>query len=386
MQPSRLLSPPPAGRLPGLDLLRAIAIAWVMLFHLLRWEGFSGPLATLAELGWMGVDLFFVLSGFLIGTQLLRSYASGGRPALADFYSRRFFRVVPAFLAVLALYFLVPAFREAPGISPLWYFLTFTNNFLIDYAHNKAFSHVWSLCVEEHFYLLLPLLAQWLMIKPSVKKATLFALSLLGLGILLRAATWLYVLQPHLPNDPQTFGLLFVERIYYPSYNRLDGLLVGVVLAGIKVFRPNWWRAAMQHGYSLLLAGGAILALACYICLDRVSFAAVTFGFPLLSAGLGLILLACVSDNCLLATRRLPGMAPLATLAFSLYLSHKAVYHLLNTYQKHWLEQGGMAVYAIATLAAAACLYCLVERPFLRWRDRLSQRRLDRNGQLGLSV
>jgi peptidoglycan/LPS O-acetylase OafA/YrhL len=66
----------------------------------------------------MGVDLFFVLSGYLIGTQLLRPYAAGSRPLWRDFYRRRLYRVLPAYLAVLLLYVLVPAWREAPHLSP----------------------------------------------------------------------------------------------------------------------------------------------------------------------------------------------------------------------------------------------------------------------------
>jgi peptidoglycan/LPS O-acetylase OafA/YrhL len=64
---------------------------------------------------------------------------------------RRAFRVLPAYLTVLLFYFAIPGFREAPGLSPAWQFLTFTENFRIDYLHDQAFSHVWSLCVEEHF-------------------------------------------------------------------------------------------------------------------------------------------------------------------------------------------------------------------------------------------
>jgi peptidoglycan/LPS O-acetylase OafA/YrhL len=104
----------------------------------------------------MGVDLFFVLSGYLIGSQLLKPFRSGEHPRLWDFYRRRLYRILPAYLAVLALYFLVPVWREQDGISPLWQFLTFTENFFVDYAKNEAFSHVWSLCVEEHFYCCCP--------------------------------------------------------------------------------------------------------------------------------------------------------------------------------------------------------------------------------------
>jgi peptidoglycan/LPS O-acetylase OafA/YrhL len=98
-------------RSAGPDLLRAVAILLVMLWHLPRpatpefLEGFK-------MYGWTGVDLFFVLSGYLIGTQLLAPLARGQRLSLRDFYLRRALRILPAFLAVLTLYVLFPSIRE----------------------------------------------------------------------------------------------------------------------------------------------------------------------------------------------------------------------------------------------------------------------------------
>jgi peptidoglycan/LPS O-acetylase OafA/YrhL len=145
-----------SGRLPGLDTLRSIAIVAVMLYHLKPFLPES--MAVVAQFGWMGVDLFFVLSGYLIGLQLLKPYASGGRPSIWSFYRRRAYRILPAYLVVLWIYLVFPAWRESSVLPPLWQFLTFTVNlFFVDFSQH-AFSHVWSLCVEEHFYLVLPLL------------------------------------------------------------------------------------------------------------------------------------------------------------------------------------------------------------------------------------
>src|ERR1700683_1945665 len=115
-------------RLPGLDLLRAAAISLVVLWHF--------PIAVFPfywrPATWTGVDLFFVLSGYLIGTQFLRPYSVDQEPSFRDFFIRRMLRVMPAYFAVLAIYFLVPGFRERPDLSPLWRFLTFTLNFGLD--------------------------------------------------------------------------------------------------------------------------------------------------------------------------------------------------------------------------------------------------------------
>src|SRR5687767_8671146 len=110
----------PMNRLPGLDLLRAIAVVWVMLFHSFIVGGLGPDFEWLSRFGWAGVDIFFVLSGFLIGTQVLRQLQQGGGFSLAGFYARRAWRILPAFAVVLALYAFFPALREAPGLQPWW--------------------------------------------------------------------------------------------------------------------------------------------------------------------------------------------------------------------------------------------------------------------------
>jgi len=161
-------------RLPGLDLLRAIVVVWVMLFHSCLVGGLGPDFAWLSRFGWAGVDIFFVLSGYLIGSQVLRPLQQGQAFWFASFYSRRAWRILPAFVVVLALYVFFPALREAPGLAPWWQFATFTLNLLIDYQRQQAFSQAWSLCVEEHFYLLFPLLACGLARRPSTLKFVAF--------------------------------------------------------------------------------------------------------------------------------------------------------------------------------------------------------------------
>jgi len=352
--------------------MRALAILWVMPFHF----RFAMPSALhgVARTGWMGVDLFFVLSGYLIGSQLLRPYLSGNQPSLGGFYMRRAFRVLPAFFAVLLLYLVVPPFREAPGLSPVWQFLTFIENLRIDYLHDQAFSHVWSLCVEEHFYLVLPLLILVLMRKPSFTKALAAIIAILLFGIVVRACIYHFQLQPLLNADDDTFTVRYVEKIYYPTYTRLDGLLMGVVLAVIKTFRPAWWRSLMAQGYVLLATGLAICSLAIWIFRDRFSFSSTVIGFPLLSIGLALIVASSLSPQCVLS--RVRGFALPATLAYSLYLTHKEIAHLDYQYLNRLLSPDtpwvNFCVLFLTSFLAAGVLYFSVERPFLRLRERIS--------------
>ena len=354
-------------RMPGLDLLRAIAIVWVMLFHSFIVGGLGEGYEWLSRYGWMGVDLFFVLSGFLIGSQLLAPLARGERLDLRGFYLRRAFRIVPAFLVVLALYLLVPGFREKPGMEPWWKFATFIVNFNIDYTANQAFSHAWSLCVEEHFYLLFPLLAWWMMRNPSLGKVVAVCVGVVLAGIALRSAIWLHDAALDPPRN------WFVEDIYYPTWCRLDGLLAGVVLATLRIFRPQVWTRAAPRANGALLLGLAILGLAFWLFRERTGLLGNAIGWPVLSLGLALMVFAGAQRGSWIGRWRLPGVAWLAAISYSLYLIHKAVFHMVDaTFGKALVGRGlvAFAIYAVASLVGAALLHYVVERPFLRLRER----------------
>ncbi|MFC4526844.1 acyltransferase [Dyella halodurans] len=360
-------------RLPGLDLLRAIAIVWVMIFHSYIVGGW-GHFGGVESYGWIGVDLFFVLSGYLIGSQLLQPMAANQAPSLVDFYVRRAFRILPAYLVVVALYFALPIVREAPGIQPLWQFLTFTVNLLIDAQHNLAFSHVWSLCVEEHFYLLFPLLAWWLARRPSAPRFIAVCVAVMGIGMFMRGYVWLHELAPAgAAGDGAEAQRHFLEGIYYPSWSRLDGLLAGVVLATIKAYRKPLWARLQARANAMLLIGLAVTAVAIWLFRDRTGFIATVLGYPLLACGLGFIVLAGSSAQGLLGRLRIPGAGWLALASYSLYLTHKAVFHLVRVALGQHLDGHAFAVfliYAVTVLLVGALLHYVVERPFLRWRDR----------------
>lgn len=363
-------------RMPGLDLLRAIAVVWTMLFHSFLVGGLGEDWEWAQRYGWMGVDLFFVLSGFLIGSQVLAPLARGEGFSFGDFYLRRAFRILPAFWAVLLLYLLWPGFREAPGMEPWWKFAGFFLNLSIDYDHNAAFSHAWSLCVEEHFYLLFPLLALGLIKRPSkaVFIATCVAIVAAGIGV--RTAAWLHY--DALAPDRNWF----VENIYYPTWNRLDGLLAGVMLAVWKTYRPLHWAKCGRRANLVLLAGVATMALSFWLFRERTGLLGNGIGWPVLSCGLAMLVFAGAQPNGGLGARAIPGAAWLAAVSYSLYLVHKPVYRLVESHLDAALQGRGLlafAVYGIASLVAAALLHYAVERPGLRLRDRLRGRL--RNGR-----
>jgi len=377
-----------SARLPGLDTLRAIAIVAVMLYHL----GSFLPqrMMAVAQFGWMGVDLFFVLSGYLIGTQLLRPYATGEKPSVREFYRRRAYRILPAYLVVLWLYLAFPAWRESPALPPLWQFLTFSVNlFFVDFSHH-AFSHVWSLCVEEHFYLVLPLLVIWLMRTPSLRKTAIVIGAVVLFGICFRGYELFPLIAPSgwsgraVSDD---FGTFYYRYLYYPTYSRLDGLVVGVTLALVRLFRPGWWEWMTRRGHAALVLGLALTGFVCWMFRNdgmadatKIAAWATVVGYPLLAAGLGLLVVSSVSSNGWLSRFRVPGADLLAMLAFSLYLTHKEVAHLDRTYLPSLTEARDaktVVIYAVTCLLASGVLYGLVERPFMVLRDRSERRKTE---------
>lgn len=357
-------------RVPGLDTLRAIAIVWVMLFHSYLIGGLGEGFGLLERSGWMGVDLFFVLSGYLIGSQVLNALKHPGRMNFDAFYRRRAARILPAFFVVLALYALWPAWRETSHMQPLWQFFTFTFNLLFDNGDNYAFSHVWSLCVEEHFYLAFPLLALWLTRRPAAWKFITVCIAVVLGGIALRAGLWMHFMAPAM-KDGAPVGLIYLRYLYYPTYARLDGLVAGVALAACAVHRPSWMAVLRRRTWAL--PSLSVVALAAALLLfngARTQFWPCVLGYPLVALAMAGFV-AAASGETWLARLHVPAARWLAAISYSLYLCHKGIFTLVAAALGDALAGFGLArfvLFATVTLAGGALLHYLIERPFLRWR------------------
>lgn len=317
-----------------------------------------------------------MLSGYLIAGQLLRQAHSSGRVRLGDFYRRRAWRILPVYLTVLLLYVLWPGWREAPGMQPAWQFATFIENLVIDYGRNQAFSHAWSLCVEEHFYLCLPLLMLLLLRRPRAWKVWTILLLTFVMGLACRLYIFEHVLRPLGPDNDE-FGTSLIEHLYYPTWVRLDGLLAGVSLALLQRYRPNIWVHLTRYGTPCTACGLAVLAGACWLTATRFTavggraLAGAVFGYPLLALGFAGLVLGAASGSGPLARWRIPGARVLSGLAFTLYLTHKEAAHLLAQHvpQIHEASWTHLPVLAAACLGIAAVLHVSVERPALKLRD-----------------
>ncbi|WP_192783117.1 acyltransferase family protein [Amycolatopsis lexingtonensis] len=179
-------------RFPGLDGLRAIAATMVIFFH------FGGQNWTWLS-GWVGVYLFFVLSGFLITTLLLREQDRTGRISLSNFYIRRVFRILPPYLVILggivAFVALRGEFHARDFPNALKFYLTFLNEFLPSFTNgtDNFFSGSWTLGIEEKFYLVWPFLLVFLGIGAAKRKFVLVGVAMVVLLALVPLTTggWL---------------------------------------------------------------------------------------------------------------------------------------------------------------------------------------------------
>jgi peptidoglycan/LPS O-acetylase OafA/YrhL len=357
-------------KLYGLDHLRALAILYVFLFHyFILSEGQPQWLPDIAKFGWTGVDLFFVLSGFLISSQLFFQIKQGQNISLKQFFLKRFFRIIPVFLVSLGLYFGFPFFREKESLPPLWKFLTFTQNLGLNLKDFGTFSHAWSLCVEEHFYLILPLILILFQLIKCFKESywLLIALFLFGFGIRIYSFNQLYL--PKIIDDNS--WLYWYKFIYYPTYNRLDGLLVGVLIAGIYWFKPLIWSKISKFGNLFILLGLIVLTGAYFLCYDQMTFYASVFGFPLVAIGYGFIVVGAVCPTSFLYKWNSKLTTFIATLSFAIYLTHKGVIHMTHELLNHFgIDSTIMLLLSLVIcMSFAYLLHLVIEKPFMKLRN-----------------
>jgi peptidoglycan/LPS O-acetylase OafA/YrhL len=359
--PSGGATPTAGGPLVGLVHLRALAITLVFLYH---YRMFAHPawIDRVGAFGWTGVDLFFVLSGFLISRQLFQALAVRTTFSLREFYFKRFVRIVPAYLVIVAAYFWLPAIHEREALPPLWRFVSFTQNIGLDLRTSGTFSHAWSLCIEEQFYLLLPLL---LLALARFRRAGWLLPVLFVLGFFVRALVY------HARVDDD---LDWYQWIYYPTWSRLDGLLVGIALAATYENRPALRATLLAHAPGrLVLAVVLWFGAACVFVEPRSLWASVV-AFPAIALVYGLLVAAALSPSSILARSPSRVAGWLATLSYSLYLTHKASVHVAQRglVKIGFAADGGAMFVACAAVAllVALALHLAVERPLLRWRDR----------------
>lgn len=332
-----------------LDVLRGIAVLLVL--------GCHAPYYSLWGIaGWAGVSLFFVLSGFLISGLLFKEYKERGSISFPRFFCRRAFKIWPSYYALLALtvYFYHLA-RYAIPIRAVTLAVTFLSNYFQGTPYEFVpVGHIWSVCVEEHFYLALPLFLIVLVRfgrpgrDPFRMIPFLFGFSVI-FCLLLRIA--------YFPPDGWTAR---TERIF-------DCLLAGVLLGYLYHFRPSWFAKVSSPAWLLLSA--ALFSPMLYF--ERISRGVETFGLVAVTISFFFLVAWSVSRERLLPGFLGDSLAKIGFYSYSIYLWHvyltPRVLHYPITFFTFWL-------YIIASVSVGILMANLIELPFLAIRERVFPR------------
>ncbi|HEY7385381.1 MAG TPA: acyltransferase [Beijerinckiaceae bacterium] len=372
---------PRAGDNAWLDLVRTIAIALVLVRHGYQASAASQDAApaflhALAMNGWVGVDLFFVLSGYLISRHLLRAGFGTGRFVLWRYLAMRALRIVPAYLAVMALILVAafPLYRVDPvhlDVRVAYHLL-----FLQDYLPSNINVVFWSLGVEEKFYLVAPLLV-WLALVQKTLARKLLVLSLIAaVSPALRA--WTYV-----QASPADY-VHFFQILRSPFHACLEPLVAGVAIAVAQtagVVRPS--QAAGRRLFAL-----ALLVFTAWLVSHEFMRTIGAFDAVLQPAGIaglcGLVTLAAIRLN----GTPVPFEAlsrVVARLSYALYLVHYPLVPLALAVSAAAASPAVAfwAVYLAIAFAAAALLHWVIEKPFLKVKDELSRGAAPRDVPVG---
>jgi peptidoglycan/LPS O-acetylase OafA/YrhL len=338
----------------GLDFARALAITVVF---------FSHAFTALQFLG-VGVDLFFLLSGFLIGRIYLRSQAAGTF-TFWSFWQARWWRTLPPYFAALLIAYLIGIFapHDAAMHQFNWYYLVFLQNYLGIFG----LSVTWSLCVEEHFYLALPFLGG------AVE-------SILGR----RSFVWVLPVAALIPQVLRTWFLVhngLSSSWFWMTHFHCEGLILGVFLAYIYVDHPTLWKRGRPIAFAaslipLLLLATIKLHPTSSMKLHGAIFLYWAIGF----AGWTRILydlkwhpstaVGSFIKNCIHG---------IALSSYSIYLLHTLFFSDIRTFITSW-SRGPIKSFTVFAISFVLCIafYFLVERPTIAMRDKyLSRKRPD---------
>jgi len=337
-------------RLPSLDGLRAISVLGVLLGHLAGTHGFPRINGYFRLLAPLGVTTFFVISGFLITSLLMHEHDAHGRISLKLFYARRSIRIFPASYAFIAV---VTALWLGGLIQLEWRDIVHAVTYTVNFEPGRPWitGHLWSLSVEEQFYLLWPLTFSLM----GSRKASWAAFAMLFVGILARIVNRIFLIGTPL-HDLEMFPMV------------ADSLATGCLLARFRgTLEQREWYLRL---FSPLASLGLLLLIAVIAIYSRYTIVSV-FGTTLINLALAVLIHRSVY-HAGSPIGRLLNWKPLAflgVLSYSLYLWQQP---FLNHESSSWVSSFPQNL-AFA-IVAALCSYFLLERPLLSLRHRLRVR------------
>ena len=342
-----------AGRIPCLDGLRAVAIALVLFGHgsttiVPSPPGWLKPLNQ----GGLGVDIFFVISGFLITILMLRECDRDGSVSLRKFYSRRALRILPALFAYLGFIFLLSR-MDVIRVDPLEWVaaMTFSMNFMPNLLGRWDLGHLWSLSVEEHFYIVWPCV--FVSIGPRAARAIL--LMVVACAPAIRYLIWFWM-EGRIERD--TFTL-----------TRFDTIAMGCLLAFF-VRDPAAFSLATRHrgqgSWGVAVAIGILALSMSVLCRSGKYEIALSRTVEAAAIAAATFFLVMGPNNLIGRILDARPVAAMGVLSYSLYLWQQPFLHAGSP---HWFSQFPTN-FALTAIAAVASFY-LVESPFLRLKRRM---------------
>lgn len=352
---------PPAGNRPALDVLRTLAISLVLLIHLQPycWRALFTSKTPFVEFGWTGVDLFFVLSGLLIGGQLCKELKASGTVDLRRFVLRRGLRIWPLYYSLIAFLLAERLFlgRPRPG---LWLDATFLSNYYHYFHAHHEIGGGWSLSLEEQFYLLIPILL--VVLAKFVRQKTLLYLPLVWLIAL-------PIIRHFALQGTQASDLGGV--VTYPFHTRSDGLAVGLLIAWIMTWKPQLLRAGRWLNAVLVL----VFLVGCYLWYSLQP----TFLFSVVAICYGALTFLSLRIRLPLVLRS-RAFYVISRLSYGVYLIHWGLLKHVMAYHARLWGQGFRAfvsafvIWGAVSLGLAFVTFSFIELPFLRLRERLLAR------------
>lgn len=356
------------GYLPSLDGLRGVSILAVMAFN-------TQPLFIKG--GFVGVDIFFVLSGFLITTLLVQNFNRTSGIGLKHFYFRRALRLFPALFALLIFYavyaFLFqPADKAVMTLKGELYTLFYVANWVQvppNSTHMGGLSHAWSLSVEEQFYIIWPLFLLLLLKLKSKRVMILILLSLVTISVSLNVWFW------------QT-GVPYL-RMYFGSDTRANEILIGCIAALLlswgtfqRIESSKWagqfnWVKWTFHSMALVSILGIVLS---FFVLHHYDAFIYNGGFALISIGVSFIILDLVLfPSPISRVFEFAILAWIGRISYGLYLWHFPVFEA----SRQLFEGRTNAIFykvfgLVVTFMVAAASFYFLEQPFLKLRRRFS--------------
>jgi peptidoglycan/LPS O-acetylase OafA/YrhL len=343
-----------SGRIPSLDGLRAVAVILVLFAHAHQTRGFPSAhwLKAIGEHAAVGVEIFFVISGFLITTLMLREIDRGGSLGIRRFYLRRVLRIMPAYACLLGVVALMCLLGATHLSRSDWLAATtYTVNFLPHPAWDIG--HAWSLSIEEHFYLLWPLA----MAVGGAVFSRRLAVGIIGGCFLLR---WVVLLA--FPKYSAMAELW--------TFTRLDTIAFGCLLA-LLIRDPLWRQKLSRLADNSLLIAAAFIGLIISLALSSVSGKFdVGISFSANALCITFLVWAMIRHSQSRVGKFLNGrvLTAIGVGSYSLYLWQQI---FLDRGKSEWVYRFPQNLLLAA--AAAAISYFLIEKPFLILKDRISR-------------